>query len=131
MSLNEKFKKAVSSPFCSLSVEDLKPIALAFWHEGYTPKLSCLDLNNLEEFKKAGYLIDRFRGYNCVPRTQKRELANIVKEVKQSLSDTVQVADSPEDLEPLAQKWNLKEDISHLISPLLQYQTRHYVHPSV
>ena len=126
MSLNQQFKKVVSSPFSRLSVEDLKPIALAFWHENYTPELSHL---NSEELRKAGYLIDRFRGYNCIPESQKRELARLVNEVKQSLSETVEVADNNvENLEPLAQKWNLKEDISHLMSPLLKYQTRHYVH---
>ena len=125
MNLSKQFKKAVKSPFYSLSVDDLKPIALAFWHENYTPELS--DLNS-EELKKAGYLIDRFRGYNCIPKTQKRELAKLVKEVEQSLSGVLQVVDSADNLEPLAQKWNLKEDVSHLMSPLLEYQTRHYVH---
>ena len=128
MSLNQQFKKIVSSPFSRLSVEDLKPIALAFWHENYTPELSEL---NSEELRKAGYLIDRFRGYNCIPKSQKRELASLVNEVKQSFSETLEVADNNlENLEPLARKWNLKEDISHLMSPLLKYQTRHYVHSS-
>ena len=127
MSLNKQFKKAVRSPFYRLSVDDLKPIALAFWHENYTPELS--DLNS-EELKKAGYLIDRFRGYNCIPKTQKRELASLVKEVRQSLSEAAEVVDSDDNLEPLAQRWNLNEDVSHLMSPLLQYQTRHYVHSS-
>ena len=125
MNLNKQFKKAVRSPFHRLSVEDLKPIALAFWHEGYTPKLS--DLNS-EELKKAGYLIDRFRGYNCIPKPQKRELASLVREIEQSLSEVLQDVDNVENLEPLAEKWNLNEDVSHLISPLLEYQTRHYVH---
>ena len=126
MSLNKQFKKAVRSPFYRLSVDDLKPIALAFCHENYTPEISEL---NSEELKKVVYLIDRFRGYNCIPKSQKRKLASLVNEVKQSLSETVEVADlNVENLEPLAQKWNLKEDVSHLMSPLLQYQTRHYVH---
>ncbi len=126
MSLNKQFKKVVNSPFSCLSVDDLKPIALAFWHENYTPELSEL---NSEELKKAGYLIDRFRGYNCIPKSQKQKLASLVNEVKQSLSETVEVADNNVDnLEPLARKWNLKHDVSHLMSPLLQYQTRHYVH---
>ena len=125
MSLNKQFKKAVRSPFYCLSVDDLKPIALGFWHEGYVPELN--DFNN-DELRKAGYLIDRFRGYNCIPKPQKRELANVVKEVEQSLSEVLQAVDNVENLEPLAEKWNLNEDVSHLISPLLEYQTRHYVH---
>ena len=131
MNLDKQFRKVVSSPFSSLSSEDLKPIALGFWHEGYTPELRNL---SLEERKKAGYLIDRFRGYNCIPKTQKRELANLVKEVRQSLSEVNEVVDlgnNADNLEPLAQTWNLDEDVSHLISPLLQYQTRHYVHTPV
>lgn len=128
MSLNKQFKKAVRSPFYRLSVDDLKPIALAFWHENYTPELSEL---NSEELKKAGYLIDRFRGYNCISKAQKRELASLVKEVEQSLSEVLQAVDNVENLEPLAEKWNLKEDVSHLMSPLLEYQTRHYVHTPV
>ena len=127
MNLDKQFRKVVSSPFSNLSVEDLKPIVLGFWHEGFTPELSNL---NKEQLRKAGYLIDRFRGYNCIPKTHKRKLASLVKEVKQSLSEAVEVSDSAENLEPLAQKWHLNEDISHLMSPLLKYQTRHYVHTS-
>ena len=127
MNLDKQFIKVVSSPFFSLSVKDLKPIVLGFWHEGYTPELS--NLNN-EQLRKAGYLIDRFRGYNCIPKTHKRKLASLVEEVKESLPDAVEVVDSAENLEPLARKWHLNEDISHLMSPLLKYQTRHYVHTS-
>jgi hypothetical protein len=128
MSLNKQFRKAVRTPFSSLSIEDLKPIALAFWHECYTPELSNFNSFNSEELKKAGYLIDRFRGYNCIPKSQKRELASLVKELETRLSEVSQDVNSVENLEPLANKWDLKEDISHLISPLLKYQTRHYTH---
>ena len=125
MNLDKQFRNVVSSPFSILSVEDLKPIVLGFWHEGYTPELSDL---NLEELRKAGYLIDRFRGYNCIPKIHKRKLANLVKEVKQNLSEAAEVIDRVDNLEPLAQKWYLNEDISHLMPHLLKYQTRHYVH---
>ena len=125
MNLDKQFRKVVSFPFSNLSVEDLKPIALAFWHEGYVPKLSNL---NEEQLRKAGYLMDRFRGYNCIPKTHKRKLASLVKELKQSLSEVPEVIENADNLELLAQKWHLNEDISHLMSPLLKYQTRHYVH---
>ena len=125
MNLDKQFKKAVTSPFSNLSVDDLRPIALAFWHEGYTPKLS--NLNN-EQLRKAGYLIDRFRGYNCIPKTHKRKLASLVNQVKQSLSATAEAVNSTDNLEPLAENWHLNEDVSHLMSPLLKYQTRYYVH---
>ena len=127
MNLDRQFRKVVSSPFSNLFVKDLKPIVLAFWHEGYTLELSNL---NDEQLRKAGYLIDRFRGYNCIPKTHKLELASLVKEVKQSLSEAVEVVENADNLEPLAYKWHLNEDISHLMSPLPKYQTRHYVHTS-
>jgi hypothetical protein len=125
MSLNKLFRKAVRTPFSSLSVEDLKPIALAFWHECYTPELSNF---NSEELQKAGYLIDRFRGYNCISKLQKRELASLVRKLELSLLEVSQDVNNVDNLEPLAEKWNLKEDISRLMSPLLEYQTRHYTH---
>ena len=127
MNLDQQFRKVVTSFFFNLSVEDLEPIVLGFWHEGYTPELS--NLNN-EQLRKAGYLIDRFRGYNCIPKTHKRKLASLVREVKQSLSKAAEVFDSAENLEPLAQEWHLSEDISYLMSSLLEYQTRHYDHTS-
>ena len=76
---------------------------------------------NLEQLRKAGYLIDRFRGYNCISKVHKRKLASLVKEVKQSLSEAPKVIENADNLEPIAQKWNLNEDISHLISHLLKH----------
>ena len=125
MNIDKQFKKVVSSPFSNLSVEDLKPIALAFWHEGYVPELSNL---NFKQLRKAGYLIDRFRGYSCISRVHKRKLASLVKELKQCLSEVPEVIENADNLELLAQKWHLNEDVSHLMSPLLKYQTRHYIH---
>lgn len=129
MSLDAQFRKVISSPFCHLSVKDLKPIVLALWHEHYIPELSLNDLSSAE-IRKAGYLIDRFRGYNCIPKSQKRKLASLVNKVEQSLSEVWQDVDYVDNLEPLANKWHLSEDISHLMSSLLEYQTRHYVHTS-
>ena len=124
MNLDRQFNKIVTSSFSDLSVEDIKPIVLGLWHENYTPQLNKY---KLEELRKAGYLIDRFRGYNCISKIQKRKLASLVNEVKQNLPEAVEVSNKIENLEPLARKWNLNEDVSHLISPLLEYQTRHYV----
>ncbi len=132
MNLNEQFKKIISSSFCHLSSEDLKPIALALWHESYTPEISLDELGS-EELKKAGYLVDRFRGYNCIPKLQKLKLARFAKKVELRLSYLSIISNNisrTESLEPLAEKWNLNEDISHVMSSLLKFQTRHYVHPS-
>ena len=125
MSLNQQFKKVVSYPLATLSAEEFKPIALGVWHEDYTPELNNM---NLVELQKAGYLIDRLMRYNCVSVDRKVELLGLVKDIKQKLPQQTQAASSLKDVEPLAKKWNLKEDISRLMSSLLEYQTRHYSH---
>jgi hypothetical protein len=127
MSLNQQFRKAVSSSLDTLSIEDLKPFALALWHEGYVPELD--ELNEVE-LQKAGYLIDRLMRYNCISKEHKLKLSKLVKSLKQKLSTQLETNSSlvNQGVDPLARKWNLSEDVSSLISPLLEYQTRHYVH---
>jgi hypothetical protein len=125
MSLNQQFRKVVSSPLATLSVEELKPIALGVWHEDYTPELNDM---NLVELQKAGYLIDRLMRYNCVSVDRKIELLGLVKDIKQNLPQETQAVSSLRNVDPVAKKWNLKEDVSRLISSLLEYQTRHYSH---
>lgn len=125
MNLNRQFKKVVSSPLANLSVEDFKPIALGVWHEDYTPELNDMDLVKLQ---KAGYLIDRLMRYNCVSGDRKIELLGLVKDIKQKLPEETQAVSSLRNVDPVAKKWNLKEDVSRLMPPLLEYQTRHYVH---
>lgn len=127
MSLNQQFKHAISSSFTHLSAAEFKPIALAIWYEAYTPNLDGL---KPDELQKAGYLIDRLMRFNCVSDDRKLELMKLVQDVKHSLhlSDEMPTILSSVNVEPLARIWYLHEDISHLIQPLLEYQTRHYTH---
>ena len=71
MSLDQQFRKAVSSPLATLSAEDLKPIALAVWHEDYAPNLNNMELHELQ---KAGYVVDRLMRFNSVSNERKREV---------------------------------------------------------
>ena len=123
MSLNQQFKKVVSSPLSDISVEELKPIALGIWYEDYTPDLYGL---KDEQLQKAGYLLDHLMRFNCVGDRRKLELMAIVAKVKLSLKNTLPSPPSSISVEPLARKWNLTEDVSLLIQPLLKFQTRHY-----
>ena len=125
MNLDRQFKKVVSSPLSRLSVEEFKPIALGIWYEGYTPKL---DGMKLDELRQAGYLVDRLMRFNCVGDARKLELMKLVEEVKNTLSQETPAILRLSNVEPLARKWNLEEDISFIIQALLKYQTRHYVH---
>lgn len=123
MSLDQQFRQAVNSSLATLSAEDLKPIALAVWHEDYAPNLNDM---NLDELKKAGYVVDRLMRFNCVSNDRKLELMRLVKGIKQTLPQESLTVSVSQDVEPLARKWNLSEDISCAIQVLLPYQTRHY-----
>lgn len=123
--LDRQFRNVVSSPLSSLSVEEFKPIVLGIWYEGYTPNL---DQMKSDELRKAGYLVDRLMRFNCVCDDRKLELMELVEEVKYTLGQKTQVVSSKINVEPLARKWNLNEDISFIVQSLLEYQTRHYVH---
>jgi len=125
MSLQQKFENIVSSSLTPLSPEDLKSIALGFWHKGYTPKLD--GLNSLE-LRRAGYLVNLFMSFNCVSDTRQLELMALTQEIKEKLPN-LQAVTSHNSQDPIAQEWHLGEDISTAIQPLLKYQTRHYIHP--
>jgi len=123
MSKDLHFKKAVSASLNDLTAEDLKPIALAVWHEDYTPNISDL---SLEEKRKAGYLLDRLMRFSCVADWRKRELVKLVKQLRDATVEYF--TDKPLSEEKLAAKWNLSEDVAEALQELLPYQTRHYAH---
>ena len=120
--LSSLFKQVISNSFATTEVEDLKTIAIAVWHENYLPSISNLD--SLQK-KRAGYLIDRLMRYNCVSKSQKLKLLTLVKTLKNSISTQTNLS-NPQ-VESLAMKWGLDEDISELMIDILQYQTRHYL----
>ena len=124
MSLQYKFENIVSSSLTTLSPDELKSIALGFWYGDYTPKLE--GFKSLE-LRRAGYLLDFFMSFNCVSDTRQLELMALTQKIKEKLPNLKPV-NSHDSLDPIAQEWHLGEDISSAIQPLLEYQTRHYVH---
>ena len=98
MSLNQQFRKIVSSPLPNISVEEFKLIALVIWHQGYTPNLDGLQD---EELQKAGYLLPRFMRFNGVGDRRKRELMAIVAPVKLSLKNVLPSSPSAIDVEAM------------------------------
>ncbi len=125
----EQFEKVVRSPLGTLASDELKPVALALWHENYVPNLD--NLNHESELQKAGYLIDFMSSFNCVDESRQRELMRLTNEIKSTLSELLELsrqceAEFSED--ELAQEWCLKEDATEAVYDLLEYQTRHYVH---
>jgi hypothetical protein len=124
MNLEQQFKKILDSPLATLSLNDFKPIALGIWYENYTPNLDNLHPYQLQ---KAGYLIDRLMRFNCVSDTRSRILFQLISDIPTTLLNTTPLSLNM-NVESLARKWNLNEDISHLIQPLLPFQSRHYIH---
>lgn len=124
MNLEQQFRKILDSPLATLSLDDFKPIALGIWYENYTPNLDNLQPDQLQ---KAGYLIDRLMRFNCVSDTRSLLLFQLICDIPTTLFNTTPLP-SNINVESLARKWNLNEDISHLIQPLLPFQTRHYIH---
>lgn len=128
MNRQQQFYKVISSSFANLSLLELKPIALAFWHENYIPNLQ--DLSFLE-LQKAGYLIELFANFNCVSDTRQLELMKLVAQIKQDLPLPIKptkILTSRSSVDAIAQEWNLSEDLSSLMQYLLPFQTRHYIH---
>lgn len=127
--VQEQFEKVVRLPLDTLAPAELKPVALALWHEDYVPKLD--NLNHESELQKAGYLIDFMSSFNCVDESRQRELIQLVNEIKSTLSELFELSRQCEakfSEDELAQEWCLKEDATEAVYDLLEYQTRHYVH---
>ena len=120
--LSSLFIKVISTSFSNIEMEELKTIAIALWHKNYLPSISNLD--SLQK-KRAGYLIDRLMRYNCVSKSQKLELLSLVKILHNNL--TPEISATNFNVESLAMRWGLDEDISDLMPEILQYQTRHYL----
>ena len=127
INLDRQFRKVVNSSLKNLSIEEFKPIALGIWYEGYTPNLNDM---NLDELRKAGYLIDRLMRFNCVSDRRKLELMELTKKARNTLKQESKTIPFSTNIEPLAKKWDLSEDIAFIIQALLKYQTRHYIHTS-
>lgn len=126
MSVEQQFRHIVSKSLDLLSVEDLKPIVLAFWYEDYNPEIKGM---NSIELRRAGYLIELLMSFNCISDTRQLELMKLTKKIKQHLHNSPPVlSNQRNNLDSLAEEWHLDESIFTAIQPLLKYQTRHYVH---
>ena len=117
------FQKVVSNPFSNLKIDEFKEVALYIWYQNSIPNAS--HFNSFEK-QKAGYLIERLMRYNCVPKCRKLELLQLVNTLKNQLKPEITNSKDNFNAEPLAIGWGLSEDVSLMMSDLLQYQTRHY-----
>jgi hypothetical protein len=125
MNLDQQFKKIISSTsFIDICPKDFKSIALGIWYEDYTPNLDNLESHQLQ---KAGYIIDRLMRFNCVSKERYLVLLELMSSIPITLV-TIKTDLTNNNIESLAIKWNLNEDISHLVQTVLPFQTRHYMH---
>ncbi len=118
-------RMATRKGLSTVNVEDLKQLALAVWYEDFTPDMT--EVPGGQAQCQAAYLLDRLLRYPCVEAERKRELHQLVMGVEVPQADTSLAAQNTE-VESLARKWGLTEDLSEQMAGLLEYQTRHYKH---
>ena len=121
-STQEVFERLVSREFSSASVEDVKTVALAMWHENFVPNVDHLPESSA---KAAGYVVDKLMRFNCVPQERKSNLRDVLTRLK-AISPVSPV--SVRGCDKLAQNWGLATDLKAQVRELLEYQTRHYKH---
>lgn len=128
LQVQEQFEKVVRSPLRNVESEDLKPVALALWHEDYTPRLD--NLTHTLEFQKAGYLVDLMSSFSCVSDDRYESLDSLLDEIRLVVSRMMDYQYNESDLseDELAKEWCLPDDVNDVMPDLLEYQTRHYVH---
>ncbi|EGA64172.1 hypothetical protein [Vibrio brasiliensis] len=114
------FERLISREPMHADFEDLKRLALAVWHEGFTPNV---DAVSGYEAQVTCYLLERLIRFNCVNDDRYGEIDDIIKRLEK---DLIIPPNSRDDISKSAQKWGLNSDLNVLIRLLLPYQTRHY-----
>lgn len=119
MNNQESFIQIVKKPFQQVSKDMLKDFIIYFWtDDSFIPDLS--SLSEPIEKQRACYFIDKLSRFHCVGKNRKNKIRNILNDY--SFSST-----KKENIDPLALKWGLYEDLKQEFKELLQYQTRHFL----
>ncbi len=116
------FNSLVNNDFKQASVEDVKVVALAMWHENFVP---CVEHFSEKATLAAGYVVDKLMRFNCVSPELKAQLRTLLSKLRQLVKVTPVVVKG---CDKLAQRWGLKSDLKMHVRQLSSYQTRHYVH---
>lgn len=105
------------------STEDMVRLACAYWYENFIP-----DLENTLQLPKQqlwiiGYLTQYFSTFHCVEDERALQLVKVAHEIK----DIAKPGQS-ENVDDIAARWGLSENINKFLGDILYYQTRHYKH---
>lgn len=122
------FERLVSRDFKEASLDDVKSLALAIWHESFVPDVSKLDAKSS---RSANYLLDKLMRYNCVTREEKNNLREVIHILSQRFdlhADNGSEICPNTKLDKLAIRWGLESDLKQMLREMLPYQTRHYKH---
>ena len=117
------------------SAEDLAELAKQLWYSpnDLMPELKrevSSKLRQVDQKKRALYLVDRLRRYPCVSEDKAAHLKEFVsswaflKPATPSKRASQLVASHR--LDKLAFEWGLEEDVTTQMKEVLQYQTRHF-----
>ncbi|MCE0494664.1 hypothetical protein [Vibrio salinus] len=127
MAAQQAFDRLVTNDFRHASIDDVKIVAIAIWHEDFIPDVN--DLDSVDSAKAACYVIDKLMRFNCVDGEQQKKLINVLNSVSRRF-ELIPLLDLERNqgLDLLARKWGLKSDLKLMTRKLLYYQTRHYKH---
>lgn len=124
-----------SAGFHSTSAQTLAELAKQLWYSPHdlVPDLQSEVSSKLQEVdqqRRALYLVDRLRRYPCLPDDKAAHLKEFVscwaflKPATPSKRASEMVASHR--LDKLAFEWGLEEDLTAQMKEVLQYQTRHF-----
>lgn len=135
-SLSHLVIKMTKYPLDNVDVVDFSRFAKAVWYETEDAVLKLehrLKTPNLPPVRKRRllYLVDRLRRFPCLTKEHASELKSFVYRWE-SLANSVNSkvanrAAKKNRYDKLAVNWGLEEDVSCLMSKVLEFQTRHYV----
>lgn len=103
-------------------------LAIAFWHEGFVPDLMSLKHLTETELKVAGYLCKYFSQFNVLCDEEMDALLAVSTEIRNLVGEITN--SETKNIDDVAVKWGLENDLTPYLEYFLDCQTRHYIHDS-
>jgi hypothetical protein len=123
MDTQELLVKIASQGLDSTSTDEMVELACAYWYENFSPDLDKTLQLPREQLQIIGYLTQYFSTFNCVEDARALQLVRVASNIK----DVVKPSRS-DNVDDIAARWELHENINKFLGDILFYQTRHYRH---
>lgn len=123
MDTQQLLEKIARQGLDATSTDEIVELACAYWYENFSPDLDkTLQLTH-QQLLVIGYLTQYFSTFNCVEDARALQLVGIANKIK----DVVKPSQS-ENVDDIAARWGLSDNINKFLGDILMYQTRHYKH---